>query len=983
MVGSGDLKVYKSTNGLGGPITSTQIPSATFNNMFPALTRAEQAAGKDEYGCMYLKNTHPNEAMQQFKLWLGTDTIPVDTTVKWGLEPPIASGYRWSPSFVSTGSNKEEIADAVDNRLTVWTISAWFKTSAAPTPDEGWILNKGGSGSETAGENQMYALWMSNTGTIRAGFETNAGVDNYVTSPLTYHNGAWHWAMAMYDGTTVSLFVDNATTPVATLATTSTPEASTKPVRINQNSRASNGWFPSGAELDEIRLWNRALTDVDERTELYTNNTVNSVGLIIERKFGEDNAFSDIAQVIPNSTTPPTGVTWRTAGIKPSTPTIQSFKNGRAFPVWVWWHNDVEAVTRKDDACFFNFALTPPIGGTGDQGTGGGGGGGGSGGTSFDVDIFGSRKIYKDKSGGRTWNSNWHTATSHEWSPLDDDHDYGVALDPQDNMVDLITKQENIARVDSVSKTLTADSSTNRNTLRLWVKDPTATQSSSPWKWSESIEATIYYKVLGSFSGNDVHVHVRLVGPSEHWLAIQYCPASGHNYGFEIKANGVIQLRKEELHINSDPDGYARNIESSTNDAPTNKDIGIKLCTIKEATGKVRVEGWRDLTNGQNGGTWIKMVSFTDDGTNWKLSNSGSISDFNGEPAGTGNCVKISPIDRALDMPCSAVGLRCDGQKVQFKKWSVREIDPNDPGSGGSGGSSGGGGTGGGTGGNPPPTPSDYKICAVGDWGCENATDDVISLINREGYQYIVGLGDNAYESASCWTNRMKPWRDAGKTNMCYGNHEYSESGGINPYKTFFSHTKTYFTYKFQNILFINIDVNIDIDPGGTQHNWVIDQLNAADSDSTIDWRIAVMHQQWFGGSSSHSHNEFNQVQAFMDLFIQHKVAFVLVGHLHNWQRTYQVKRTLGASTSPTVTANTSPYTVNNVGLIHVISGTGGHDSGSSLYGIGTQPAFNAFQSRVYNGVWEMIASNNGKTLTCSFVNTDGDRFDTFVINSA
>ena len=668
MVGSGDLKIYKSSNNsLGGPINrSARIPSATFNNMFGTVTQAQQVGGDDTYNCMYLANDHATEAMDQFKWWLGSDTVPVDSTVKWGLEPPIPSGYRWSPSFVSTGSNKDEIADAPENRLTIWTIAAWFKTPSAPTPDEGWILNKGGSGVDTAGENNMYSLFMNTTGNIRAGFETSAGVDNYVTSPSTYANGQWHWALAYYDGTTLSLFVDNATTAVATLATSSVPEASTKPVRINQNSRANDGWFPAGAELDEVRLWNRAMTDVTERTDLFTNNTVNSVGLIIERKFGADNAFNDVAQVIANAHAAPVGVTWRSMESKPTTPTLTSFKAGRAVPVWVWWHVEPNCVARKDDKCFFNFAFQIPSGGTAEPPPGTGGGG--------------------------------------------------------------------------------------------------------------------------------------------------------------------------------------------------------------------------------------------------------------------------------------------------------------DPG-------------GGGTGGNPVPTPTNYKICFCGDWGCENETDDVINLIKSQNYDYVFGLGDNAYESASCWTSRFKFLRDAGKFNSCYGNHEYSESGGIGPYKTFFSHDKTYFSSRFQNIFLVWVDNYIDQDPGSTQHNFVKSAFESVDNDTTIKWRIFINHQQWWAESKSSSSNEFNQVGNFADLCTQHKVNFIMAGHRHNWQRTYQLKRNPASQGNPTIVGNTSPYTA-SVGYIHVISGTGGHDHPGTFYSLGSQPAFNAYQNSTHNGVWEVIASNNGLTWTCQFREIGGDTFDTFVINA-
>jgi Calcineurin-like phosphoesterase/Iron/zinc purple acid phosphatase-like protein C len=291
-----------------------------------------------------------------------------------------------------------------------------------------------------------------------------------------------------------------------------------------------------------------------------------------------------------------------------------------------------------------------------------------------------------------------------------------------------------------------------------------------------------------------------------------------------------------------------------------------------------------------------------------------------------------------------------------------------------------GGGDTGGTGGNPPPANADYKIAVSGDWGCESMTDDVISLIRNGGYNHVIGIGDNAYASSSCWISKFTPLKSIMES--AFGNHEYSESGGVSPYKTFFAYNSTYLTYKFQNIFVMIIDSNINMDPGSAQHNAIKAALEASQTDNTITWRIGVDHHPWFGASSSHSYNNGNVIQAFHQLFINNKVSFVLTGHNHNWQRSKQVSYNSGSPTSPTVVASTSPYSRTAAGLIHIVSGGGGHDSGSSLYSLGSQPGFQAYQNRTHNGIWEIVASNNAQTLTCSFVDVDGTKFDTIVINA-
>ena len=154
-------------------------------------------------------------------------------------------------------------------------------------------------------------------------------------------------------------------------------------------------------------------------------------------------------------------------------------------------------------------------------------------------------------------------------------------------------------------------------------------------------------------------------------------------------------------------------------------------------------------------------------------------------------------------------------------------------------GSGGTGGSGGGTGGNPPPASTDYKIAFIGDEGCESATDDCIKLIQDGNYDYTVSVGDHAYEAAGCWTGRFDTLLP--DFNSAYGNHEYSENGGTTPYKSFFGHSKTYFTFQFQNIFFLVIDTNIDSDVGSAQHNFIVSELDRIKNDGSITWKIAVM----------------------------------------------------------------------------------------------------------------------------------------------
>ena len=60
-------------------------------------------------------------------------------------------------------------------QLSQFSVAAWFKTSANFGGDA-FIVNKGGFGSESAGQNLNYGIWMASTEQIIGGFETSREV---------------------------------------------------------------------------------------------------------------------------------------------------------------------------------------------------------------------------------------------------------------------------------------------------------------------------------------------------------------------------------------------------------------------------------------------------------------------------------------------------------------------------------------------------------------------------------------------------------------------------------------------------------------------------------------------------------------------------------------------------------------------------------------------------------------------------------------
>ncbi|HTH23031.1 MAG TPA: LamG-like jellyroll fold domain-containing protein, partial [Nitrososphaeraceae archaeon] len=168
--------------------------------------------------------------------------------------------YHYSPFFTTTGTNRVDVADRADLRLSSFTVATWFKTTGGWS-DEGIMVNKGGLGSESAGANQNYGLWFTSSDQLQAGFEVTGGSNRYITPSTNYLDNQWHHAVVTFDNPTniIRLFVDGL--QVGTLSTTSNPDnTGTQPLRIGENSQSPLGPDAFIGQLDEVGVWNRALT---------------------------------------------------------------------------------------------------------------------------------------------------------------------------------------------------------------------------------------------------------------------------------------------------------------------------------------------------------------------------------------------------------------------------------------------------------------------------------------------------------------------------------------------------------------------------------------------------------------------------------------------------------------------------------------------------------------------------------------------------
>jgi concanavalin A-like lectin/glucanase superfamily protein/calcineurin-like phosphoesterase family protein len=197
--------------------------------------------------------------------------------------PPSSSGgYHYEPFLeVNDLNDVVTIPDEQKLKLTKFSVAAWFKTTSN-FGDNGLIVNKGGHGTDTAGNNMNYGLWITSAEKLRGGFETSSGADRFVTSPNSYNNGQWRHGVVTYDGTsTVRLYIDGV--QVATTSTSSLPQINNHPLRIGSDSRIVDDDLFIGS-IDEVGIWNRVLTTT-EIANLKNSGTVATSGLVYFNKF--------------------------------------------------------------------------------------------------------------------------------------------------------------------------------------------------------------------------------------------------------------------------------------------------------------------------------------------------------------------------------------------------------------------------------------------------------------------------------------------------------------------------------------------------------------------------------------------------------------------------------------------------------------------------------------------------------------------------
>ena len=160
--------------------------------------------------------------------------------------------------------------------LNQFSVGAYVKTTAAGTYKS--IIAK-----DATGANQNFVLDINASNKALVSFQTNPpGVAPQAIGTTTITDGTWHYIMGTYDGANLKVYVDAVLE--SNVAVAATPLTGTNPLYIG----SLNGTLKFNGSLDELNVWNRALSSTEITSLIGQRLVGNETGLVAYYNFGNN-----------------------------------------------------------------------------------------------------------------------------------------------------------------------------------------------------------------------------------------------------------------------------------------------------------------------------------------------------------------------------------------------------------------------------------------------------------------------------------------------------------------------------------------------------------------------------------------------------------------------------------------------------------------------------------------------------------------------
>ncbi|MCB9048936.1 MAG: metallophosphoesterase [Lewinellaceae bacterium] len=306
------------------------------------------------------------------------------------------------------------------------------------------------------------------------------------------------------------------------------------------------------------------------------------------------------------------------------------------------------------------------------------------------------------------------------------------------------------------------------------------------------------------------------------------------------------------------------------------------------------------------------------------------------------------------------------------------------------------------------------RAWVLGDCGTSNQNqravrDAFYNYIGASRIDLMLLLGDNAYESGTdeeFQTALFENMYEAKLINTvlwpAIGNHETitadspTQSG---PYYDIFtlptngeaggtpSGTEAYYSYDYGNIHFVVLDSDdTDRSPGSPMLTWLANDL----ANTTMHWKVAYFHHPPYSTNGSDLSTQQTQVrQNFLPVLEAHGVDLVLVGHVHNYQRSFLINGHYGLSSTwdpATMGLNLGDGRLNGNGAYTKTAGTGPSSKGTVYIvtgSAGKKGNIDVTHPVMFSSIPElgsMLIEVTGNQMDLKFIRENGNVQDYFTI---
>lgn len=342
------------------------------------------------------------------------------------------------------------------------------------------------------------------------------------------------------------------------------------------------------------------------------------------------------------------------------------------------------------------------------------------------TDQFGITQLYSTATGGREWFNTWGNGVPRRFrhtSSYDipvNQAGQGINQDPQDNEFISLGAGPATWSMDGSGIAVWRQYAEPVGDIRAYmgIDYPAggtfppyefATQGRQTW---QNCEMTGYVRLWKVAEGGTATV-CRIVIRSDHFnIQNCNCDAKGYDYQFAISGTEATQeyamrISKEIIHdVYTSPSDLTNVSQSHFPDAdissfsefasvkrvPLLRWVGMKY-VVRNITsnGQIRLEAYRDMTNGTNGGDWVLMATLDDDGVDghWGARSTTKRDQLDVFWASTGGCGNtttncnedpnpyVGNYNPIISRPGYGCYYRTDGcARVDLKWFSIREIDP-------------------------------------------------------------------------------------------------------------------------------------------------------------------------------------------------------------------------------------------------------------------------------------------------------------------